>query len=59
MIVQPTFLSKFRGHEQNWIKIITDNVQKKLILKRWSDACEFSIKMEVAVRKVFVLVTPL
>ena len=56
MIVQPTFLSKFRGHEQNWIKIITDNVQKKLILKRWSNGCEFSIKVEVALRKVFVLV---
>jgi len=32
-MVQPTFLSKFLGHEQNWIKIIADNVQKETYIE--------------------------
>ena len=55
-MVQPTFLSKFLGYEQNWINIIADNIQKKMILKRLSNVCEFSIKVEVALRKVCISV---
>lgn len=55
-MVQPTFLSKFLSYEQNWIKIIADEKQKKMILKRLSNVCEYSIKVEVALRKVCVSV---
>lgn len=27
-MVQPTFLSKFLGYEQNWIKIIADDTKE-------------------------------